>query len=146
MPVVSNSFSCMHLSTSYRTHLFVHVPTLLPLPSIDYFYFSLHFSIKDQFIPYRLNPYLCLSTHQDHSTWCSQRIRHLSPEYAGHTPILRYSVTYLHINQLVEFPADSAPSIRIGRPSHTLARMYQLSYSFRYFRPYSPPPLQPQVH
>ncbi len=61
-----------------------------------------------------------------------------------HTPILHFSVTYLQINQLVEFPADPALSIRIGRPSHTLARLYQLSYSFRYFRPYSIPPFNPK--
>jgi hypothetical protein len=146
MSAFSNLFPSIHLSSHT-------VPT--------YFYMCLHyyryhrsiidlyplsFSIKDLSIPYHFNSYLCLSQHQDHSTWCSQRIRHLSAEYAGHTPILRYNVTYLQINQLVEFPADSAPSIRIGRPSHTLARMYQLSYSFRYFRPCSPPPFQPQVH
>jgi hypothetical protein len=31
----------------------------------------------------------------------------------------------LQINQLAGFPADSAPTIRIGRPSPTLARMYK---------------------
>jgi hypothetical protein len=107
-------------------------------------FYSLIFSIKDLSIPYHLNSYLCLSPHQDHSTWRSQRIRHLSAEYAGHTPILHCSVTYLQINQLVEFPADSALSIRIGRPSHTLARMYQLSYSFRYFAPIPHPPFNPK--
>ncbi len=76
--------------------------------------------------------------------WCSRRNRHPGAEYAGHTPILHFNVTYLQINQLVEFPADPALSIRIGRPSHTLARMYQLSYSFRYFRPYSLPPFNPK--
>ncbi len=76
-------------------------------------------------------PYHFIQTFIYHNTitillQCGQHIRHLSAEYAGHIPILHYSVTYLQINQLAGFPADWAHSIRIGRPSHILARMYQL--------------------
>ena len=66
--------------------------------------------------------------------------------------ILRYSVTYLQVNQLVEFPADPALSIRISRPSHTMARMYQfsfkissqLSYRSEIFAHFPLPPLNPK--
>ncbi len=76
-------------------------------------------------------PYHFIQTLIYHNTitillQCGQYIRHLSAEYAGHVPILHYSVIYLQINQLAGFPADSAHSIRIGRPSHILTRMYQL--------------------
>jgi hypothetical protein len=130
MPVLPNSFSSMHPSTSYRTHLFVHVPTLLPLPSIDYralpsqfFDYAPIYTIPFQFVPMSIiipNPFY-LSVASIFGT---------SVPNTPDTPlfyVIALHTTYLQINQLVGFPADSAPSIRIGRPYHTLARMYQLS-------------------
>ncbi len=124
------------VSTVFHVCIFPHhtVPTYMYMSLHYYRYhrliielYPLSFSIMHLSIPYHF-----IRTYVYHNTktillHCSQHIRHLSAEYAGHTPILRYSVTYLQINQLVGFPANWAPSIRIGRPSHTLARMYQLS-------------------
>ncbi len=130
MPGLPNSFSSMHLSTSYRTHLFVDMPTLLPLPSIDYR------AIPSQFydyapihtIPFQFVPMSIIIPKLFYFSVAS--ISGTSVPNTPDTPlfyVIALHTPYLQINQLVGFPADSAPSIRIGRSSHTLARMYQLS-------------------